>query len=123
MKRLVFDLDNTLTIEGTGDYNNVLPRLEVIEQLKAYKQLGFEIIINTARNMRTYKCSVGKINANTLPVIIEWLNKYDIPYDEIHVAKPWCGEQGFYIDDKAIRPSEFSKLNYDEIQLLLAKEK
>lgn len=123
MKRLVFDLDNTLTIEGTGDYQNIKPRLDVVEQLRAYKNLGFEIIINTARNMRTYECSVGKINANTLPVIIEWLQKHDIPYDELHVAKPWCGHEGFYIDDKAIRPSEFASLNYDEILQLLAKEK
>lgn len=123
MKRLVFDLDNTLTIEGTGDYHTVQPRLDIVEQLRSYKQQGFEIIINTARNMRTYQCSVGKINANTLPVIIEWLNKHEIPYDEIHVAKPWCGHDGFYIDDKSIRPSEFAKLSYEEIQLLLAKEK
>lgn len=123
MKRLVFDLDNTLTVEGTGDYHNVQPRLNIIKQLKAYKSQGFEIIISTARNMRTHNCSVGKINANTLPIIIEWLNKHDIPYDEIHIAKPWCGHDGFYIDDKAIRPSEFAELNYDEIQQLLEKEK
>lgn len=123
MKRLVFDLDNTLTIEGTGDYENVKPRLDIVEQLKSYKLQGFEIIISTARNMRTYGCSVGKINANTLPVIIAWLQKHEIPYDEIHVAKPWCGNDGFYIDDKAIRPSEFARLSYEEIQQLLAKEK
>jgi capsule biosynthesis phosphatase len=123
MKRLVFDLDNTLTIIGSGDYQNVKPRLDVVKQLKAYKLLGFEIIINTARNMRTYECSVGKINVHTLPVIIDWLKKYDIPYDEIHVAKPWCGNDGFYIDDKSIRPSEFAQLSYEEIQQLLAKEK
>jgi capsule biosynthesis phosphatase len=123
MKRLVFDLDNTLTIVGSGDYQNVKPRLDVVEQLKAYKLLGFEIIINTARNMRTYECSVGKINVHTLPVIIDWLKKHDIPYDEIHVAKPWCGNDGFYIDDKSIRPSEFAQLSYEEIQQLLAKEK
>jgi capsule biosynthesis phosphatase len=123
MKRLVFDLDNTLTIEGTGDYENVKPRLDIVEQLKSYKLQGFEIIISTARNMRTYECSVGKINANTLPVIIAWLQKHEIPYDEIHVAKPWCGNDGFYIDDKAIRPSEFAQLSYEEIQRLLAKEK
>jgi capsule biosynthesis phosphatase len=123
MKRLVFDLDNTLTIEGSGDYENVTPRLNIVEQLKKYKSEGFEIIISTARNMRTYEGSVGKINANTLPVIIEWLNKHDIPFDEIHVAKPWCGHEGFYIDDKAIRPSEFAKLSYIEIEQLLAQEK
>ena len=123
MKRLVFDLDNTLTQSGTGDYETVLPRLDVIEQLRQYKQQGYEIIISTARNMRTYQGSVGKINANTLPIIIEWLKRHNIPHDEIHVAKPWCGFDGFYIDDRAIRPSEFVNLTSDEIGALLDKEK
>ncbi|MCD8521824.1 MAG: HAD-IIIC family phosphatase [Saccharospirillaceae bacterium] len=123
MKRLVFDLDNTLTIEGTGDYHNVMPRLDMIEKLRDYKAQGFEIIISTSRNMRTYNASVGKITANTLPVIFEWLAKHNVPYDEIHIGKPWCGNDGFYIDDKSIRPSEFRSLSYDEIIRLLAKEK
>lgn len=123
MKRLVFDLDNTLTIEGTGDYENVKPRTDIVEKLKEYHAQGFEIIINTARNMRTFNNSVGKITANTLPVILAWLEKHEIPYDEIHVAKPWCGTDGFYIDDKAIRPSELRDLDYEQIQQLLAKEK
>ena len=123
MKRLVFDLDNTLTIEGTGDYKNVKPRTDIVEKLKEYHAQGFEIIINTARNMRTFNNSVAKITANTLPVILAWLEKHEIPYDEIHVAKPWCGTDGFYIDDKAIRPSELRDLDYEQIQQLLAKEK
>ena len=50
---------------------------------------------------------IGKINANTLPLILDWLAQHEIPYDEIHVGKPWCGTEGFYVDDKAVRPSEF----------------
>lgn len=65
--------------------------------------------------MRTYEGNVGKINVNTLPVLIEWLNKNNIPYDEIYMGKPWCGTEGFYVDDKAIRPDEFVKLSYEEI--------
>ena len=123
MKRLVFDLDNTLTMEGSEDYRSAMPRLDVIEKLREYRQQGFEIIIATSRNMRTYNASLGKINANTLPVIIDWLAQHDVPYDEIHVGKPWCGHDGFYIDDKAIRPSEFRNLSYAEIISLLERER
>ncbi|MEO0038707.1 MAG: hypothetical protein RIQ59_1918, partial [Bacteroidota bacterium] len=66
--------------------------------------------------------NIGKINVNTLPVIIDWLDKNKIEYDEIFVGKPWCGFDGFYIDDKAIRPSEFLKYNYEEIKQLLENE-
>jgi len=122
MKNIVIDLDNTLTIAETSDYSNVKPNLNTIETLKEYKEKGFNITIFTSRNMRTYEGNIGKINKNTLPIILKWLEKYNIPYDEIIVGKPWCGNEGFYIDDKSIRPSEFNSMTYDEIRSLLAKE-
>jgi len=120
MKRLVFDLDGTITIDDTNQpqYLSKLPNIEVIERIREYKSLGFEIIIMTARNMKTHNNSIGLINAKTLPIIIEWLKNHEVPYDEIHVGKPWCGTEGFYVDDKAIRPNEFLKLSYEEILVL-----
>ncbi|ENO8810047.1 HAD-IIIC family phosphatase [Photobacterium damselae] len=123
MKRLIVDLDGTITQADTSDYKNVKPALDVIEKLREYHQQGFEIVISTARNMRTFEGNVGKINIHTLPIIVEWLEKYDVPYDEILVGKPWCGHEGFYIDDRAIRPSEFTNFTLDEINALIAKEK
>lgn len=123
MKKLIVDLDGTITKADTNDYINVSPNLEVIKQLRHYKELGYSITIHTARNMRTYKGNVGKINIFTLPIITTWLEKHQVPFDEILVGKPWCGHDGFYIDDRAIRPSEFSALSINEIEELLAKEK
>ena len=123
MKKLVVDLDGTITLANTSDYKNVLPNLAVIEKLREYQLQGFSITIATARNMRTFEGNVGKINIHTLPIITEWLDRHNVPYDEILVGKPWCGHEGFYIDDRAIRPSEFSALTEDEINSLLAKEK
>jgi len=90
--------------------------------MNEYKKKGFEIILFTSRNMRTYDGNIGKINKNTLPTLMTWLEKNEVPYDEIYVGKPWCGFEGFYVDDKAIRPSEFTSLSYEEIQSLLNKE-
>ena len=114
MKRLIVDLDDTISITHKGD---------LINKLKKYKNEGFEIVINSSRNMRTYNTNLGKINIYTLPNIIDWLNKYDVPFDEVYVGKPWCGFDGFYIDDKSIRPSEFLSHSYDEIVDILKKEK
>jgi capsule biosynthesis phosphatase len=69
--------------------------------------------------MRTHENNVGKITAHTVPIIIEWLQKHDIPYDEIFVGKPWCGHEGFYVDDRAIRPDEFVRMSKSEIDTLL----
>ncbi|MCI3134560.1 HAD-IIIC family phosphatase [Phenylobacterium aquaticum] len=123
MKRLVFDLDGTIALDDPDrSYAERAPNLALIDQLRAYRDQGFEIVICSARNMRTYGGQIGKINANTLPVILDWLARHDVPYDEIHVGKPWCGTEGFYVDDKAIRPSEFVALSLDEIRALLARE-
>lgn len=120
MKRLIMDLDDTLTLtDASKSYSEKKPNIEVVEKLREYKQAGFEIVIQTARNVRTYNGNVGKINANTLPIIIDWLRKHDIPFDEIYVGKPWCGTEGFYVDDKAIRPDEFLKYSSEEIRKLL----
>ncbi|PSU22365.1 HAD-IIIC family phosphatase [Photobacterium kishitanii] len=123
MKKLVIDLDGTLTTANTADYRLVAPNNDVINKLKEYQQQGFSITIFTARNMRTYEGNIGKINIHTLPIIVEWLEKHNVPYDEIIVGKPWCGHDGFYIDDRAIRPSEFASLSVEEINSLLNKEK
>lgn len=48
--------------------------------------MGFSIVIMTARNMRTFDGNIGKINIHTLPVIIDWLNENNIPYDEVIVG-------------------------------------
>jgi capsule biosynthesis phosphatase len=123
MKRLVFDLDGTLALDEPGlPYAERRPNAELIARLREYRAQGFEIIICSARNMRTHQGSIGKINALTLPIILDWLARHEVPYDEIHVGKPWCGAEGFYVDDKAVRPSEFVSLSLDEIRALLAKE-
>lgn len=123
MKRLIMDLDDTICSTTNGDYKNSMPDLNVIQKMNDYRKMGFTIAISTSRNMRTYNGDIGKINANTLPVIIEWLGRYNVPYDEIIVAKPWCGMEGFYVDDKAIRPSEFKQKCYEQIVELLNQEK
>jgi capsule biosynthesis phosphatase len=119
MKRLIVDLDNTLCLTVDGDYRNAVPDSAMIERLRAYKAIGFEIVIHTSRNMRTFEGSIGKITAHTLPIILDWLNRNEVPYDEIIIGKPWCGNEGFYVDDRALRPAEFLKLSYEGVRDLL----
>lgn len=121
-KKLVIDLDDTISRTKNSDYDNSIPIVSVVEKIREYKSMGYDIIIYSSRNMRTYNRNVGEINVHTLPKMINFLDKYSIPYDEIIVGKPWCGKGGFYVDDKAIRPSEFISKSEDEIKELLQKE-
>ena len=120
--KIIIDLDNTISFTSQGDYGNATPNFPVIEKLREYKKQGAEIAIFTSRNMRTYQNDIGKITAHTVPVILEWLKKYEVPFDEIHVGKPWCGNDGFYVDDRAIRPDEFVKLSLKDVQKLINYE-
>ncbi|HEX2545905.1 MAG TPA: capsular biosynthesis protein [Ramlibacter sp.] len=119
MKRLIVDLDQTLTEGVCTDYAQARPNLPLIARLREYKEQGFEIVIHTSRNMRTHAGNLGKINATTLPLAIEWLRRHEVPFDEIYMAKPWCGHDGFYIDDRAVRPSEFITSSYEELMRLV----
>ena len=120
---IVIDLDGTLcrSVPG-GDYRGAEPILPVIERLRDYKAKGFTVAIHTARNMRSLGGKVGRINAVTLPIILEWLDRHDVPYDEVHVGKPWCEEGGFYVCDKTIRPDEFAGRSYEEVLRMIGEE-
>lgn len=121
-KKLVIDLDTTISITKNGDYKNSVPVMPVVEKMREYKALGYEIVIFSSRNMRTYNGDIGKINVHTLPIILDFLEKYNIPHDEVIVGKPWCGFGGMYVDDRAIRPSEFIKMTENDLQSLLTQE-
>ncbi len=111
METIVMDLDGTLCEikKANEEYIDVKPIIPVVKKLREFRKKGAYIIIQSSRNMRTFKGNIGKINAVTLRVIIKWLDKHRIPYDEIYVGKPWCGKNGFYVDDRAIKPEEFLK--------------
>ncbi len=120
-KRIVVDVDGTLCGPPTvkGDYSTAMPYPDMVERLREYRAQGFVIIVQSARQMRTHANNVGRINATTLPTLIDWLKTHDVPFDEVHVGKPWCGYDGFYVDDRAIRPDEFLRLDHAGILALI----
>ena len=116
---LIFDIDNTICTTKNGDYAHSVPNLSIVELIRLRKDEGFYIVLFTSRNMRSYDGSIGKINKFTVPVLVDWLIKHEIPYDELIVGKPWPGPDGYYIDDRSIRPSEFLTLSHKQILHLL----
>ena len=121
---LIVDIDGTICDIKTAkqSYAEVLPKQDMINKLREYQQNGYRILLFTSRNMNTYNNSLGQINKHTAPLLIDWLAKWDVPYDEILFGKPWARKKGFYIDDRAIRPDEFLRMSEDEIQRALGQE-
>ena len=124
-KTLVLDVDGTLCpVKAPGaSYGDLVPEPAIIERLRDYRRDGYSIILQTSRNMRSYEGNIGLINARTLPDLVDWLRRHDIPHDEIHVGKPWAGEDGFYVDDRAVRPAEFLELTPEEIDARIARDR
>ena len=114
----IFDIDGTLCpIKGADEkYEDLVPYTEMVDRIREYKEQGAKIILYTSRNMNTYKGNIGLINANTARVVLDWLEKWDIPYDEIIYGKPWPGHNGFYVDDRTVRPDEFLSRSVDELK-------
>ena len=119
---MVFDLDNTITNhEPNTSYSEMKPNIKLIEKLNDYYDEGYHIIIYTARNMRTFKGNLTQIGLQTVPTIERWLEKHNVKYNELIWGKPWCGDN-FYVDDRAVRPSEFLSHTRDELFELLRNE-
>jgi len=98
-----FDMDGIITADNSGwtndYYNNCKPNFDVISLMKKISKKGHKIIIYTSRLSNEVK-----------GVTVEWLNKYDVPYDAIHFDKPLYD---FMIDDKNI--------SIDDLKMLISK--
>ncbi len=121
----VFDIDGTLCPIKKKDerYEDLVPYPDMVEKLKEYKEQGARIVLYTSRNMNTYKGNIGLINKNTAVVLNEWLEKWQIPYDEIVYGKVWPGHKGFYVDDRTVRPDEFLKYTPEELEEICEKSR
>ena len=115
---LVFDIDGTLCPikKKEEKYEDLIPNQDMVNKLKEYKKEGAKIVLFSSRNMNSYNGNLGLINANTAVIMQDWLKKWNIPYDEIYFGKPWPGHRGVYVDDRAVRPDEFLKYNFEELE-------
>ncbi|WP_024734147.1 MULTISPECIES: capsular biosynthesis protein [Enterocloster] len=121
----VFDIDGTLCPikKKEEKYEDLVPYGNVVQKLKYYKENGAKIILFTSRNMNSYNGNLGVINKNTARILMAWLDKWEIPYDEIMYGKPWPGHKGFYVDDRTVRPDEFLNHTVEELDEICKKSK
>ena len=124
-KVLVVDIDGTLCPVKTADQNYAdLPiNAELVAQLRQLRGEGWRIILNSARGMQTHDGNAGAITRHVLPTLIAWLERHDIPHDELHIAKPWPGRDGSYIDDRTVRPREFLAHSLEELEAICARDR
>lgn len=121
----VFDIDGTLCPikKKEEKYEDLIPYGNIVQKLRYYKENGAKIVLYTSRNMNSYNGNIGLINKNTAKTLLEWLDKWDIPYDEIVYGKVWPGHNGFYVDDRTVRPDEFLNCSVEELVSICEKSR
>lgn len=120
---LVVDIDGTLCPikKKEQEYIDLVPYPSMVNKLKELHNQGVKITIFTSRNMNSFNGNLGLINKNTAVILNKWLEKWEIPYDEILFGKPWPGHFGFYVDDRSVRPDELLKYTFDELEEICNK--
>ena len=121
----IFDVDGTLCpIKKENErYEDMVPYSQMVDKIREYKEGGAKIVLLTSRNMNSYGGNIGLINAKTAKVLLEWLDKWEIPYDEIIYGKPWPGHHGFYVDDRTVRPTEFLSKSVEELDEIVRRDR
>lgn len=109
----VMDLDNTICEANPGkrkSYSDLLPIAVVVDKMRKLKsEQDCAFIIHTARGMKTYG-SKELVDEHVRPVIETWLNKHNVPYDELVTGKPGYNsdtERVYYVDDRALSRTDF----------------
>jgi hypothetical protein len=59
--------------------------------------------------MGTFNHNIGKVNAFQIKIIVDWLTKWEIPFDEIW-SKPNCD---IFIDDKAVKFTNWENIKQE----------
>lgn len=108
--RICIDLDGTICdLRKPGEtYADVQPKPGARAFMKMLHENGHTIIIHTARNMQSQGHNVGKVIKNVGLITLEWLQKHDIPYDELFFGKP---NADLTIDDRCLKFETWESLS------------
>lgn len=91
-----FDIDDTICLTRGTEYDQAIPIKHRIAKINRLFAQGHTIKLHTARGSKT--------GLDWRQLTEEQLRKWEVNYHELHMGKPYAD---FYIDDKAIKDSEF----------------
>ncbi|MCB1745036.1 MAG: capsular biosynthesis protein [Gammaproteobacteria bacterium] len=119
--RICVDLDGVICeLKPAGaSYADLAPVDGAVRKLRTLKAAGHYIIIFTARRMRTHNGNISRVVADVGKITLDWLERHDVPYDEILFGKPWAD---VYIDDNALRFHDWSRIDDSGANLPASRE-
>lgn len=117
--KLVIDIDHTILTpnlefaDTERRYAQAKPIQEMIDKINELHDGGFEIILHTARRMKTHNGDIEKIIDDVGDITEKWLNDHGVRYDELLFGKPHAL---YYIDDRSMSIDQFLKHPVEEFQ-------
>ena len=122
---LVVDIDGTLCAikAPRASYRDVSPEPRMIAKLRGLRAEGWRIVLHSSRGMRSNGGNLGMVIRNVAPDLLDWLARHEVPFDELHLGKPWPGREGFYVDDRAVRPREFLENDLEGLRSLVVRDR
>ena len=120
--RICIDLDGVICeLRGDGQsYADLEPVAGAVEKIQALRRSGHEVIIYTARHMKTCSGNVGLVLARQGLTTLRWLEEHQVEFDEIHFGKPHAD---VYLDDNAVRFAGWESISGDGTNLPASNEK
>lgn len=96
--RVSVDMDGTLChLPVPGRYDLAEPDVATIQRVRAWKEAGHRVIIDTARGSET--------GADWRDLTERQLEAWGVPYDELYVGEKRVAD--VYVDDRALNPKDW----------------
>lgn len=101
---IIFDIDGIIAKKTTdGDYSKAEPLWHGIEQVNKVYDLGYTVVLLTARYGDRCKGNVNEQYSRGYVELVTWLEKHGVKYTSCYMGKV---AGAIYVDDKAVRVDE-----------------
>lgn len=111
-KRIVCDIDDTISITLNRDWQHAKPIQPVIDKINKLYDQGWEIYLVTARG--NLSCATREeADKKYRPQIEKWLKEHGVKYTLLSFQKYLAA---YYVDDKGLTPEEFVNLEIKNLQ-------
>ncbi len=112
-KTVSVDFDDTIAITTTRDWENAVPNNDIINKINKLYDMGWQILIVTARGQLSCDGDTSKAAKKYRKIIESWLKQHGVKYHGLRFEKYLAA---YYIDDKSLNLDEFVELDIREIK-------
>lgn len=111
-RRIVCDVDDTISQTFNRDWENAQPIQEVIDKINFLYDQGWEIFLVTARGQLSCNGDSQAADRKYRKVVEDWLHRHNVKYHQLSFNKPLAT---YYVDDKGLSPKDFLELKVKNI--------